>query len=782
MRSVLTVVLASLVATTVGLAGQAPAVTASFTGTVTTGDGPEARPVRHAHVTLKHEPDQAVRSGETDVRGMYRFDHLTSGGEYRVSVDKPGFVASGWQVVPDGAASLDVMLRRGGAIEGRVTTDAGNPLQNVSLVAIQPTDGSALGPTSAESKTDDLGRFRIFGLAAGEYYVRATYGGPAAMRLVPGDLRPGPQQIFYPAASTVDAAKTVTVTEGRDVGAVELTMPPGPKVPDPNFQIDLGDGHDYDRWTGRIPTAEIAGRVLAGDTHKPIRDAVIRLLSIVSSGGSGSGTFGRTDAQGRFDIRRLPAGRYRLSASADRYLEMNFGETQPGAGARPIDVRAGDVFANADFALPRAGAIEGTLLDELGDPAPGVSIVATRLQFVAGRRRLIPLESNGQRKTTDDRGHYRLVAVPPGDYRVIAQAGVFSDGNDFGGYAPTYFAGTDDSRAAAAVHVPLGGDAPEASFSLTAARTVTVSGSVRNAEEQAVSAMLLLTVSDSLGRPDFAMGRGSAGPDGRFALRNVPPGTYVLQAYLAPGEGGNPSGRPFGSTRVSVGDADIDGVVVRTSRGHALRGRIVMNDATAPSPKPGDLLVFPAPVDFDSSPIIGFGPPPQDVHDDLSFEVRNLFGVRRVLIIPRAEGFALDRIVLDGRDVTETALDFRESDVDSLQIVLTPRVTHVTGSIRDAAGKPLLDYGVVVFSADSSHWGDRSRFVALGRPNQQGVFDVKGLPPDDYLAVALADVSSTEYYDPDFLETLRPFASSFTLGDGESKTLNLTLKRRLGSW
>jgi hypothetical protein len=75
-------------------------------------------------------------------------------------------------------------------------------------------------------------------------------------------------------------------------------------------------------------------------------------------------------------------------------------------------------------------------------------------------------------------------------------------------------------------------------------------------------------------------------------------------------------------------------------------------------------------------------------------------------------------------------------------------------------------------------WIDRSRFVTMARPTQQGRFVSQPLPPDDYLAIALPGVTPLEIYDPDFLQSLRALATSFTLTEGETKTLELKLRRR----
>ena len=47
------------------------------------------------------------------------------------------------------------------------------------------------------------------------------------------------------------------------------------------------------------------------------------------------------------------------------------------------------------------------------------------------------------------------------------------------------------------------------------------------------------------------------------------------------------------------------------------------------------------------------------------------------------------------------------------------------------------DYTVVVFARDSQRWTNASRYLGGGRPNQDGVYKVRSLPPGDYYAIAL---------------------------------------------
>jgi hypothetical protein len=66
--------------------------------------------------------------------------------------------------------------------------------------------------------------------------------------------------------------------------------------------------------------------------------------------------------------------------------------------------------------------------------------------------------------------------------------------------------------------------------------------------------------------------------------------------------------------------------------------------------------------------------------------------------------------------------------------------------------------------------------VSVGRPDQDGRYKVRNLPPADYLAIALDYVQQGEWGDPAFLERMKSRATSFRLAAGETKALDLRLQ------
>ena len=772
------IVAAALAFSAAPVAQQAPAGSQpSLTGrVVTAGTGTEVRPVRRARVTLTGAGLTAPRVADTDTKGEYRFSGLGAG-DYKITVQKPGFVKLDAVSASSGAT---LTLERGAAIEGVVADASGDPVWNVVVSALQrqpagsdAAQGAGAPKAIAQTRTDDLGRYRLHSLAAGDYFVEASTDRTFLVNvfLMQGEKRPDVSRAYYPTGATLQDAKAVRVAAGRDTPAIDISFSPPPPAIDPAAP----PAPPRPDATG---TARIAGVVTDATSGKPIANARLLLLPVE---GQRITNWKRTDAKGRFEYTQLQARRYTLEFNADRFVSLHFGQKRPGETGTQIQLRDGEDY-RADMKLPRASALEGRLLDEFGDPAPNVLVQASQRVYAAGRHRLMPTGGRIIPMPSDDRGHYRISSVPPGDYYVAALSGVFTEANEVGGFAPTYFPGTTDAGGAAPVTVAFGADAAGTTFALAPAKTVSVSGTMVDAEGKPVSGRgtLWLSAPDHLKRMDFNLARAATAPDGTFVLRNVPQGMYTLQGFAppAPDYKGpmNLGAMSFGWAPLAVGDTSLDGVVLKTTPGATLRGRIVLEDTTAPPPKADLIRVSTFPVEFDSAPV-GGGPTPSRTHDDLTFDVTRQYGMRRVFAFVSSPSWTPRKILLNGIDITDTPIDLRAKDVDGVEVILTSKVSRISGTVSDDRG-PVSDYAVVLFASDPTKWIDRSRFVTLARPTQQGSFLVTGLPPEEYLAIALPSVSQMEYMDPEFLQQLRIKATPFTLGDGEARTLELKLQRR----
>jgi hypothetical protein len=160
-----------------------------------------------------------------------------------------------------------------------------------------------------------------------------------------------------------------------------------------------------------------------------------------------------------------------------------------------------------------------------------------------------------------------------------------------------------------------------------------------------------------------------------------------------------------------------------------------------------------------------------------TFEIKGLSGQRVFRVNGIPAGWVLKAVKVNGTDITDNGLEFKSAEaVTGVEVILTSKVTEVKGGVK-AGNDPAMDYTVVIFSDEPDKWRvPSSRHIATGRPNQQGQFQVKNLPAGSYYAIALEYSPQGEWNDPEVLERLKSKATSFTVGEGEVKTLDLKLE------
>jgi hypothetical protein len=263
-----------------------------------------------------------------------------------------------------------------------------------------------------------------------------------------------------------------------------------------------------------------------------VRRAQVR----ATAGGAGVARLASTDAEGRFELRDLPAGQWALTASKPGYVTQRLGQRRPYETVPPIELADGQRFSGATFALARGGAITGRVFDDFGDAVANARVQVLRSQFVNGRRRLNPVAGSDE---SDDTGAFRLYGLAPGDYYVSAtlRTNPFETSADQTGYSPTYFPGTGNITEAQRITLGVG-DEQSVSFALQPVRTVRVSGVVISSMGAGLGGGIVALTGDADEAPlDTATG-GRIAADGAFTIANVAPGSYLLSVRGGGGGGG----------------------------------------------------------------------------------------------------------------------------------------------------------------------------------------------------------------------------------------------------
>jgi hypothetical protein len=200
---------------------------ASIRGRVVAADSNQ--PLRNARVTLTG--DSSTPPAFTGNDGRFSFAGLPPG-RYTISARKAGYASTTYgQRRPDspplpidlGAGDLfqncELRMPRSAAISGRITDEQGDPIELANVVALRvtPRVRFATAVPAATATTDDLGEYRLGGLAAGTYVVTAA------------TPRPGPAQkrSYYPGVPARVQAQSIVLLAGEERSSTDFTVSPG---------------------------------------------------------------------------------------------------------------------------------------------------------------------------------------------------------------------------------------------------------------------------------------------------------------------------------------------------------------------------------------------------------------------------------------------------------------------------------------------------------------------------------------------------------------------------
>ena len=547
------------------------------------------------------------------------------------------------------------------------------------------------------------------------------------------------------------------------VAPAQLPPPPPPPPAAPRDMVNL------DKTPGK---AVVRGRVSTSE-GRPLRRARVSVRLADSS----TPKIASTNVHGRYEIKDLPAGRYLVSVIRSGYLPITYGQRNPGEPGTPVELADGQVIENIDFALPRTSVITGRVIDELGETVSEAQVVAMQLRYFNGRRQLVPVSSIGMR--TDDTGQFRLLNLRPGDYVVMASVRetwpLEDDPTQVVGYAPTYYPSAVNPVEAQRLRVGLGQELSAIDIQLVPGRTSKVSGVAMSSTGVPIASQNITLNHELRGPTSVSMSNiksTTTRPDGTFTFSDIPIGEYKIGIRPPAGSKGEQ-----GEVVVQVTGGDIDGVTLVTGSGGTIRGVVAREDGL-PLGNELSKLVFRVQTFNADMRTMSTGGDNGRVNADGTFEFIGAFGPALLGLTSLPSTWFIKSIEHDGRELTDAHLPIRHGEtLSGVRILLTDKVTALNGTIRDDQRQATFAGTVVVFSADPSRWVEGGRCVKSARPDRQGRYQVKGLPPGEYLAIALDYVEDGIWNDPEYLEGIRSRAERFTLGEAESKTLDLELKK-----
>jgi hypothetical protein len=748
----------------VGLAR--PRVLATLSGQVV--DAATKEPVPNARVGVAAAEELGAPVVLADRDG--RFSIPVEYGRYSITASKSGYAPT--HLTATTGDRVVLRLPPGAVISGRVLDEYGDPALAARVVVETPADTAADHAYTTTTETDDRGEYRFAGLPAESYIVSVIR-----------QRTPGPNvgnrtfRNFYPGVETADEGERLRLEAGEERSGIDFTVPADTSSSEP---FSVGSLGPQQQGSSDPASGAIRGQVVSVQ-GSPLPFALVR----VTSARNGRQSYmTRAGGDGRFEFTGLSAGSFRLLASKPGYVPGASGEAQPrafggnGAG-RQVDLSSGEVRENVNLTLARWSALTGHVLDEYGFPVQGASIQLLQVRYERGRQQLV--QTDGSNRTTDERGQYRIYAITPGTYIISAVVGSVLTA-DLPGYVRSYAPGTPDPSEAQIVSIGASEEVAGVDIALSRVPTARIAGQMMNAAGQPSGSGSLMLMPSEYSTTVTGVGVGARIlSDGRFEFPNVSPGQYVIQSNR---------GRPnhwtegeFAALRVAVNGADVDNLLIQTSNGSSITGRITFDasDTTRKQPGPGNIGLVPQPADFDLCPPGNYAT--ADIAADWTFRIAGINGPRRLQLTRVPGGWALERILAGGADITDKPIDFGRDDqsLDDVEVVLTDRINQIRGSVMNDHAQPAAGAAIVLFSADPGRLYPGSRFMSRAVSRPDGTFVVGGLPSGTYHVATVAQIPAggpQAWQDPAFLDSLIPSASTVTLGDGQTASVNLKLPSR----
>jgi hypothetical protein len=509
-----------------------------------------------------------------------------------------------------------------------------------------------------------------------------------------------------------------------------------------------------------LPTekASVSGSVtsVAGE---PLRRVKLRLTPLPSGRGVSmeaqmANVATETDSQGDFTFDEVAPGRYMLDAERTAYVNAHY----DSARGPVIRINPGQKTTDIVIKMTPQGIIAGRVVDDEKESLPGVT-VSVRLSVQNQRQRF---ELPGITATTDADGAFAIgslfpgrcvvsVAAPPSTASPVKSPSLQSRQEV---YVTTYYPDASDPAATIPVELSAGAQVRGLEIRLQRVPVFKVSGKVVNAATgEAGSADVLNLIRQGSLAPGLSA-QSTGLKAGEFSFDGVLPGTYILETRPTAEIEDHP---PLVAWQViSVGNGDLDRVVVEMMSAIELRGHIVV-EGKPPSAWPQITLTPTDGLNYLDSPLID---------EDGRFAVMGVEPAPyRVTVSSIPSPMFLKSVRFNGHDINGD-IDLAAAQTASLEIVISSGTSSISGVVSDSDGP--VGPEVNVMATRGNH--GPARFT---RTDGNGRFSFADLPSGEYFLIAID--TAPGMLPPELFEKL---TKAVTVGDGDSATAELRLTTR----
>lgn len=336
------------------------------------------------------ESNQRVKAYKavTDEEGNYRLTNV-SPGNYQVAAVAPAFIVGEEQgrgktliiTKDETIENIDFTLIRGGVITGKVTDSDGRPVVEEG-VELYPVQGNAVQMNQRvfmelDTRTDDRGIYRIYGVRPGNYRVAAgqTLNSSSGQGV-------SYKKTFYPAASEISQAGIIEVTEGSETTNIDITL-----------------GRALLKYSAR-------GRIVDGDTGRPLASVPYGLRTFIDENSTSSGSTGAvSNNEGEFHFDNLAPGKY--AVLVNRRIDSDWLAELVRFEVIDRDVTGLTVKTSKGASVSGVLVLEGT-----DDKAAQAAVKKMHLQAFV--RKENSMDHDGQSTIVNQDGSFHIGGLPAG--------------------------------------------------------------------------------------------------------------------------------------------------------------------------------------------------------------------------------------------------------------------------------------------------------------------------------------------------------------------------------
>lgn len=505
--------------------------------------GPDGKPLPEARVSLVHagvigDEVSVVAVQQTSLDGRFELSGLAAG-SYRLRAERTGLLTAETAEplqVQTGETHADLVLRlsRGGVLSGTVRDETGRPVAEALVHAVPRSGGFGL-VEAVGTKSDERGRYLLGGLRATEYRVRASQGQRASEQVVismveQADLNrdfvlDAEASIRGRVLSKGQPAEGATVLarwmEGTLSESYERTVVAGAGgaftfdglAPGKHKLVAMWSAgarlfpdkleHELTALTGERDVkleldeaATLRGNVRFADGSVPAHFEVMV---------SGQRATSPQDETGAFEATGLLPGKYVVSLRGDAFEPLSMAD---------IELKSGDDTDLGEIVVERGHRVRGVVVDASGRPVAQAEVMVGN-SWLADAGSVASAGTRGQATfkstVTDSAGEFSLAGLGSKGLLLLAE-------HPQAGRSPLLAVSTLLAQTRPVVQLSAGA---------RVSGQVTVDGTPK--EGLLVSA----TIRPEGDRSTDIAFAATSDEHGRYQLRSLPPGNYLVLAALA---------------------------------------------------------------------------------------------------------------------------------------------------------------------------------------------------------------------------------------------------------